>query len=234
MTSPFQNTANHPNQPTHNLADAPHMHHSGWQATLGALTAAVLFLMLDSRITAAPSWLSTALVVLLLIPLVAAQQIVRRRGQVIFPYRTFRLLSFALLAVMALSEGGSLVLLVSQIHTIAKAGVLFSSAALIWTINTLVFALGYWELDGGGPWRRAHHGYAPHDFLFPQQTDEKLRVQWTPQFIDYLFLSFNTGTAFSPTDTMVLSRPAKIMMMAQATVALLTIGLLVARAVNIA
>jgi hypothetical protein len=56
---------------------------------------------------------------------------------------------------------------------------------------------------------------------------------WTPQFVDYLFLSFNTSTALSPTDVPALSRWAKALMMIQAMISLTVVVLLAARAVNI-
>jgi hypothetical protein len=100
-------------------------------------------------------------------------------------------------------------------------------------MNVLIFALWYWEVDGGGPGRRPKTDCPPTDFLFPQQTDPQLRAGWAPEYFDYVFLAFATSTAFSPTDTMVLSRRAKLLMMVQALTALLLIGLAVSRAVNI-
>jgi hypothetical protein len=108
----------------------------------------------------------------------------------------------------------------------------------------LVFACWYWRLDAGGPHQRAlrrSHTDGAFDgaFLFPQMVlDSDLRRemgedQWSPGFVDYLFLAFNTNTAFSPTDVPVLSRWAKTLMMVQASISLATIALLAARAVNI-
>ena len=117
---------------------------------------------------------------------------------------------------------------------------LLRSAATLWVCNILVLACWYWRLDAGGPYRRAlcrlHTAGA---FLFPQMTlDPDLRKdmradQWNPGFVDYLFLAFNTSTAFSPTDVPALSRWAKTLMMIQASISLATIALLAARAVNI-
>src|SRR2546423_4770001 len=120
------------------------------------------------------------------------------------------------------------------------------SAALLWATNVLVFALWYWRLDGGGPndrdGRPAHTRGA---FLFPQMTadgaaaagvelgDRAGGVRWSPRFVDYLFLAFNTSTAFSPTDVPVLSRWAKVLVMLQSLISLTTLAILVGRAVNI-
>jgi uncharacterized membrane protein len=112
---------------------------------------------------------------------------------------------------------------------------LLRSAAALWVTNILVFALWYWKLDAGGPLgRERRRGRLESSFLFPQmamQNDPD--PTWSPHFMDYLFLAFNTSTAFSPTDTAVLSRWAKAGMMLQALISLSIIALLAARAVNI-
>ena len=112
---------------------------------------------------------------------------------------------------------------------------LLRSASALWIANILVFALWYWKLDAGGPLRRERPlGLMNSSFLFPQMLRREEQDQsWTPHFVDYLFLAFNTSTAFSPTDTAVLSRWAKLGMMVQSLVSLTIIALLAARAVNI-
>ncbi len=117
---------------------------------------------------------------------------------------------------------------------------LLRSAAALWVTNFLVFASWYWRLDAGGP--HARHLRASHtrgDFLFPADdagsghADCRSIPDWSPGFVDYLFLAFNTSTAFSPTDSPVLSRWAKVLMMIQSSISLATLALLAARAVNI-
>ena len=117
---------------------------------------------------------------------------------------------------------------------------LLRSAAGLWFTNIIVFASWYWRLDGGGPHARELAGvHTDGAFLFPQMTlDQQARIAmgeqcWNPGFIDYLFVAFNTSTAFSPTDVPVLSQWAKILMMLQSLIALATVALLAARAVNI-
>jgi len=116
---------------------------------------------------------------------------------------------------------------------------LLVSACAIWVTNLLVFALWYWRLDAGGPHGRA---LAPRHtegaFLFPQMTSpvppgDGPDDAWSPNFIDYLFLAFNTSTAFSPTDTPVLARWAKLLMMLQSIISLAVLVVLAGRAVNI-
>jgi len=116
-------------------------------------------------------------------------------------------------------------------HKVAPKDLLTSACAL-WMSNILVFASWYWRLDAGGPNQRdLRAAHTEGAFLFPQMTLND--PGWTPGFVDYLFLAFNTSTAFSPTDVPVLSRWAKGMMMVQSTISFTTVALLAARAVNI-
>ena len=103
----------------------------------------------------------------------------------------------------------------------------------IWAINIIAFALWYWSLDRGGPAARGLTHRTHPDFLFVQMSTPGSPPDWSPGFVDYLFLAFTNATAFSPTDTMPLTGRAKIMMMAQSSISLLTIALVAARAVNI-
>jgi uncharacterized membrane protein len=98
----------------------------------------------------------------------------------------------------------------------------------------IIFALWYWEFDRGGPVSRAHAHRPYPDFLFPQMsTPDMAPSEWEPRFVDYLYLSFTNATAFSPTDVMPLSRWAKLTMLAQSAVSLITVALVIARAVNV-
>ena len=113
-----------------------------------------------------------------------------------------------------------------------KGSFLLRSAALLWITNILVFALWYWEFDGGGPHKRHKSGHQAADFMFPQQADGN-KTGWVPEFVDYLFVAFTGATALSPADTLPLSRPAKLLMVTEAMLSLIIIVLLAARAVNI-
>ncbi len=90
----------------------------------------------------------------------------------------------------------------------------------------LTFALLYWEIDGGGPERRVHDPAGPRDLAFPGDLKR-------PRYADYLFLAFNTATAFSPTDTMPLTTRVRMMMMVESAVSLLALAIIAARAINI-
>ena len=109
----------------------------------------------------------------------------------------------------------------------------FELLFMIWVSNVLIFALIYWEYDRGGPADRAAGAQDTPDLLFPQMTDEHLAHDWEPTFFDYLFVSFTCASAFSPTDTMPLSRWCKALFTTESAVALLTITMVTARAVNI-
>ena len=111
---------------------------------------------------------------------------------------------------------------------------LLLSGATIWLTNIVIFALWFWEFDRGGPGSRAEALVRYPDFLFPQMQDEHMAaVHWHPNFFDYLYISFTNASAFSPTDVLPLTRWAKMLMLVQSVTSLLTVGLVVARAVNI-
>ena len=116
----------------------------------------------------------------------------------------------------------------------ANASTLLRAAVHMWVVNVLLFALWYWQLDGGGPTARPTCHPAARDFLFPQQTEAiLLEAGWHPMFLDYLYVSFTNAAAFSPTDTLPLSRWAKMLMLAQSAISLSLAVMVVARAVNI-
>jgi hypothetical protein len=156
-------------------------------------------------------------------------------------WRRSHVLGCVVNSVVTLLVGVSLVLLIWRLPAHKDApNQLLRSAATLWVCNILIFACWYWRLDAGGPHQRAVRSSHTHGaFLFPQMVlDPELRKemgadQWSPGFVDYLFLAFNTSTAFSPTDVPALSRWAKTLMMIQASISLATIALLAGRAVNI-
>jgi len=192
------------------------------------LSAAGVFLALPEPLSLGPSWLLRAVIFVLLIPIV----ITHRRGH----FKITRMLTFAALALITVALIASLIFLVQGIpsHREMPKSLLRSALAL-WVTNILVFALWYWKLDAGGPLGRDHSRCKiASAFLFPQlSSDRNLYDGWSPQFLDYLFVAFNTSTAFSPTDTAVLSRWAKVATMVQSLISLSILVLLAARAVNI-
>jgi hypothetical protein len=213
-------------------SDPPEPH---WPAIIAVLVVGLLYLALPSYLAAGPRWLAPILVVVLIVPVV----ITHYRGH----RSLYQILGHLLSGVLTLFMIWSLVLLVLAVPDRKEPPVeLLRSALALWVANVLVFALWYWRLDGGGPiGRDERHGYETGAFLFPQMTHDGLDAWeapqagrlWSPQFVDYLFLAFNTSTAFSPTDSPVLSRWAKVLTMVQASISLTVVALLMARAVNI-
>lgn len=205
-----------------------------WPALAGLVGAAALYAALPrSLLIGGPRWLLALLVLVLLVP----AEISHRGGNL----KLNQFLGYILNSLVTLAMIASLTLLINALprHRVTPQELLRSAAAL-WITNILVFASWYWRLDAGGPHERARTiGHIDGAFLFPQMTmDPAARIaagehEWEPNFVDYLFLAFNTSTALSPTDVPVLSRWAKILMMIQALISLLVIVLLSARAVNI-
>ena len=197
-----------------------------WPAIIAMLADALINFALPSRLSVGPRWLLVTVIFVLLIPLVFNY----RRGR----HDIARMLSFAALGIITVALIGSLGLLIEGLPSHKDPPrTLLASAALLWLTNVLVFALWYWKLDAGGPIGRAEPD-ARSAFLFPQMMGHPEEdPAWSPMFLDYLFLAFNTSTAFSPTDVPVLSRWAKLLMMVQALISFATVALLAARAVNI-
>jgi len=115
-----------------------------------------------------------------------------------------------------------------------NAGPLLITGGVIWLTNVIVFGLWYWEFDRGGPAARALGNRPYPDFQFVQMASPDLAPpDWEPAFADYLYLAFTNAAAFSPTDVMPLSRWAKLAMTIQSVISMVTVALIVARAVNI-
>jgi len=192
------------------------------------LAAAGVYLTLPEPLSVGPSWLLLAIIILLMIPMVVSN----RRGD----RKVTRALTFIANGIITIAMIASLIHLIQGIpQHLETPKSLLRSAGALWIANILVFALWYWKLDGGGPTGRERaRGMVNSSFLFPQMLSrEGGDSSWTPHFVDYLFLAFNTSTAFSPTDTAVLSRWAKLGTMVQSLISLMIVALLAARAVNI-
>jgi len=200
---------------------------------LAVLAVGGLRFALPSSLAYGPEWLSIVIVIVLLVPTVIAHW----RGN----HLLNQVLGYLITSTITLDMAWSLYLLVASLpsHKLPPQTLLIS-ASVLWFTNILVFASWYWRLDAGGPRARDLRGvHTDGAFLFPQMTlDESAKQEmgeecWSPGFVDYLFLAFNTSTAFSPTDVPVLSRWAKLLMMVQSLISLATVALLAARAVNI-
>jgi hypothetical protein len=231
------------------LASREELGESPLWPTLAVLTAAGLYATLPTRFISGPSsagvfgaarWVVPALAILLLAPLalnVPHQRLLQSATARALALRlSRRIASLGVIAVITTANAASIVLLVHLLVTGSQtqANLLLRAGIHMWCMNVLVFALWFWQLDGGGPIERRLERRRDPDFLFPQQTlAETSGSRWQPNFIDYLFVSYTNATAFSPTDTMPLSQWAKLLMIVQSAASLLLAIMVVSRAVNI-
>ncbi|MCW3065884.1 MAG: hypothetical protein JWN32_3056 [Solirubrobacterales bacterium] len=202
-----------------------------WPAQLCVGLAIALNLVLTEKVTVGPTWLLPSVEAVLLVALVVVAP--RRATAHSVGRRRFAL---GVIGFVSLGNVVSLGLLVHYLINGGKAGghALIVSGAVLWVTNVLLFAVWYWEMDRGGPVHRFLGEVDLIDFQFPQMENPQLAPPgWRPGFLDYFYVSLTNATAFSPTDTMPLTHTAKIVMGIQSVSALLTVGLVVARAVNI-
>jgi hypothetical protein len=198
---------------------------------LAAMAVAALYWYLPERLTLGPSWIGVMVIMIGL----AASFATHRTGR----HNANRIASLSLLTAITAGLAWSLGMLVAGLPEKSEPPTeLLRAAIALWSSNVLVFASWYWRLDAGGPHSRdVREQHTEGAFLFPQMTMTHRKKgdgrAWKPGFVDYLFLAFNTSTAFSPTDVPVLSRWAKLLMMVQSSISLGTIAILAARAINI-
>ena len=226
---------------------APHTHALDfWMARGSVVIVVALQLLLVNDFSIGPRWLAPAIELLLLIPLSFATAWVQTKAKQATTQAHFHLLANSRRLVRRAAL--ALTMLITLLNFIAlyflikallgghggTAQTLLVDAVNVWCTNIIAFALWFWGIDRGGPASRGVSSKTQPDLLFPQMStsDERYR-DWSPGFIDYLFVAFTNATAFSPTDTMPLSGRAKLLTMAEAAVSLLTLALVAARAVNI-
>ena len=194
-------------------------------ALVGMIVIGLLYAALPQNLIIGPNWLLLVLEAVFLVPLLISIATKRELS-----HNAKRHLVLLPLGIITLALVLGIALLIITLPADKHAINLLRSAAILWCFNILVFALWYWELDGGGPWKRHLSGHQAADFMFPQQAGGN---SWVPHFLDYLFLAFTGATALSPADTLPLSRPAKALMMTEAILSLTVVTVLAARAVNI-
>lgn len=200
-----------------------------WPVLVAFLAVTAILLALPHSLVLGPKWLLPALIALLLVPTTLAHYAGR--------HDVDRFLGYVISGIVTLALAGSLALLILRLPEKSDSPAkLLRSATLLWFTNILVFAIWYWRLDAGGPHHREARGkHTSGAFFFPQMMDGapiENPAGWSPRFVDYLFLAFNTSTAFSPTDTAVLSRWAKLLCMLQAIISLSIVAVLASRAVG--
>ena len=203
-----------------------------WPVAVAIVVAIGLQLALPDHLTLLNRWLLPGLeLILLAVLVIAAPHRLNRESTLL------RTASLTLSGLVSIANGWSAALLVLGLvagQEGEQAGPLLSTGGAIWLTNVIAFALWYWQFDRGGPAARAHARKLLPDFQFAQmQSPELAHPDWEPGFVDYLYLSFTNATAFSPTDVLPLSRWAKLTMLVQSLVSLITVALVIARAVNI-
>ncbi|HEX7633482.1 MAG TPA: hypothetical protein VF401_04120 [Candidatus Saccharimonadales bacterium] len=208
------------------------LHEPVWHVQLAMLLAIVLQLLLPAHYVFA----SRELLVLAEVILLVALSFTTPREK-IFQSLGRRVNVVLLLAITGLANSYALVVVANKLLEnghVSNGRDLILTAVNIYLTNIIIFALLYWEMDGGGPGERAATAKYEQDFMFPQNQNEDYKhPHWRPTFVDYVYVSSTNAMAFSPTDTLPLSRRAKLLMLAQSTISLVAVALVAARAVNI-
>ena len=206
---------------------------SRWPPALAILSVLFLLAMLPGHVTALPVWVSYLAALAVLVPMAAvtltAGNTLWLRHRANDDHSARR----GLCCQHHRGAGGY-----DRRHHAPPVGnnafSLLSSSVAIWVANVLTFSLLYWQIDQGGPYARASKSSVKPDWVFPQPAKpEDLPPDWRPLFLDYLYLGYNTATAFSPTDALPLTRRAKMLMMIESTISLLTMVIILSRAINI-
>lgn len=217
-----------------------------WLARAAVVVIVVLQLLIVNDLSFGPRWLGPAVELCLLIPLsigtLRMQRSARRASTedewdfVARRRKWVRSLAMILTALSTLLNVAALLLLTRAIMNNHEGSgkILLLDAINIWVTNVVIFALWYWMLDRGSPASAGLSKLDRHDFLFTQQQMNDPRcAKWSPGFVDYFFLAFTNATAFSPADTFPLTPRAKLLMMAESFISLITIALVASRAVGI-
>lgn len=208
-------------------------HESRWPPALVILAVVLIAAATRAHVHVLPPWVSYAAALAVLTPMVS---VALTRGSTLW-LRIERTMIFVFAAAYVLNVAAELADMIGVVTLHpgrANAFSLLSSSVVIWTVNLVTFSLLYWQIDRGGPHARANGLNVRPDWVFAQPAAaEDLPPDWKPLFLDYLYLGFNTATAFSPTDALPLTRRAKMLMMVESALSLLTLVIVLSRAINI-
>jgi uncharacterized membrane protein len=213
------------------LGNKAHDYDPVWQVQLAVAGALALQLLLPDQLVAGPKYILVGLEAVLLIILALTTPRLPE-----FRSRSRRASAVALIVLIGSANLYSLARVADQLLAggrVSNGRELLLAAVNIYLTNVIIFGVFYWELDGGGPGHRRSLSHRERDFLFPQMLTPELGQGWHPTVLDYLYVSATNATAFSPTDTMPLTRRAKALMLVQALASLAALALVAARAVNI-
>jgi len=204
-----------------------------WPVALAILAVILLLVLLPERVRLFPAWVPYVIGIAFIVPMAAV-------GLTAEKARWLRIEHTIMLLIIVVTGVGTLATLANLIDAMVRrsaeiGGVqLLTSSIAVWVTNVLTFSLLYWQIDRGGPEARANNASTKPDWLFPQAgAPEDAPPDWRPTLVDYLFLAFSTATAFSPTDALPLTSRAKMLMMLESMISLVTIVLVASRAINI-
>ncbi len=204
-----------------------------WAPALAILVVLGLLTVLPHHVQTLPGWIAKVAAFATVIPMVLLTLRMPRQWW-LRAERVMILLFGATYIINTAAELADMIGIITLHPPETRSISLLSSSLAIWVTNVLAFSLIYWQIDSGGPSARATGVTAGPDWLFPQDTAAELSEPgWRPTFLDYLFLAFNTATAFSPTDTLPLTIRAKMLMMLESAISLLTLVIVAARAINV-
>ena len=204
-----------------------------WPVALAIVSVFVMLDILPERVRILPTWVLWVSCAVVLAPLALVGL---RPSNLWQRVETWVVVSFAALAGLAnLAFLGEILRDVIGRRGPVSGLALLSSSVALWCVNVLMFSLLYWQMDRGGPGQRSNALDTRRDWSFPQDTapEGEVKPGWTPTYPDYLFLSFSTATAFSTTEVAPFTTRAKMLMMAEAAISLMTLALVAARAINI-
>jgi hypothetical protein len=216
------------NEPAQTIRDEPR-----WPSALAILVVIFLLATLPGHVYVLPVWVSYLAALAVLVPM-AAVALIKQNMLWLRIERTMIILLAAAYVANTIAELADMIGVITLHPSGQNAFSLLSSSVAIWVANVLTFSLLYWQIDRGGPYARASHLTVKPDWVFPQPaTPEDLPPDWRPLFLDYLYLGYNTATAFSPTDALPLTHRAKMLMMIESTISLLTMVIVLSRAINV-
>jgi len=216
------------NGPAQTIRDEPR-----WPPALALVVVIGLLAALPGHVYMLPVWVSYLAALAVLVPMAA---VALTTGNTLWLRieRTMIILLAAAYVANTIAELADMIGVITLHPSGSNAFSLLSSSVAIWVANVLTFSLLYWQIDRGGPYARASKLNVKPDWVFPQPaTPEDLPPDWRPLFLDYLYLGYNTATAFSPTDALPLTHRAKMLMMIESTISLLTMVIILSRAINI-
>lgn len=215
-------------------ASPEHAFEPRWPVVVTIAAVILLLKLLPGPIRLAPMYVTYMVGGMVLAPIVAVG-LTAARARWLRVERAVVLVFFSYMVIVTLVNLANLIRVMSGGQENVTGQQLLSSSVAVWVTNVLIFSLLYWQMDRGGPESRVNRAGRRTDWLFPQESApaEDVPPGWRPVFVDYLYLSYSTATAFSTTEVAPLTPRAKLLMMCESSISLATILLVAARAINI-